>query len=558
MKARILIILAVLLGLSVALNAQDGQLHAKAFPGRDVGTMATNALAACPPTPAVPCYVILDASLAAFAPGTLPTPGANQFIVDFRTGWPGGGSGGSGAGSSSGQSAFNVKDFGAKGDGVTNDCAAVTSANNQKEAAGGGILFFPVGTFKLGSSCHFTFSNPTVVRGSGPCSVSIGFTCPSMISSSDPTGVLFTSNSDVTTFDSIGLINTSTTTAGAAVLANGANYFSVVNCQNSSIGSFWDDWDAWVGGGWIIEGCNFYNPGNDGISIQNLRNQDSGDWVIKDSFVIGDQRAGNSGVNVIGGNAGVIDNATILGAPSSPGIANGVLISACYSSNNSLTIRNSTIQEMQGPSVNLNGCSSNLFSNVQVINSDLAPVGFFPAILGQYINGLYVEGGQLAASPGQANIVLTNSQNIKVRDYLRNFGNTTPNSYTTTTNIDDTSLLNLSQQHGSIGFSTGNLTSVSTTQLFSTFLQEIDQPLSAVVVVASTFTCSGNPTVRLVDCGTGATCSPGTTVQSVAVSAGNTPTGNTSTATLLATHFYAWNLSGGTCTALTLSGSATY
>jgi hypothetical protein len=74
-----------------AAKAQDSVLHAKEFPGHDVGEKATKALAACPNSAStVPCYVMLDASLAAFPNGTLPTPGSNQFLIDFRFGWPGG------------------------------------------------------------------------------------------------------------------------------------------------------------------------------------------------------------------------------------------------------------------------------------------------------------------------------------------------------------------------------------------------------------------------------------------------------------------------------------
>lgn len=41
----------------------------------------------------------------------------------------------------------NVKSYGAKGDGVTNDTSAIQAAINNLNAAGGGTLFFPTGTY---------------------------------------------------------------------------------------------------------------------------------------------------------------------------------------------------------------------------------------------------------------------------------------------------------------------------------------------------------------------------------------------------------------------------
>jgi hypothetical protein len=46
---------------------------------------------------------------------------------------------------------FNVKSYGAVGDGATNDTAAITAAKDACEAAGGGAIFFPPGTYLLSS-----------------------------------------------------------------------------------------------------------------------------------------------------------------------------------------------------------------------------------------------------------------------------------------------------------------------------------------------------------------------------------------------------------------------
>lgn len=86
MKAKIAVF-ALLLASVSALAQSDGMVHVKSFPGSTVGQMMTNAMLSCPSAP-VPCIVVLDASLAAYPSGSLPSACPNCSVVDFRTGWP--------------------------------------------------------------------------------------------------------------------------------------------------------------------------------------------------------------------------------------------------------------------------------------------------------------------------------------------------------------------------------------------------------------------------------------------------------------------------------------
>jgi parallel beta-helix repeat protein len=70
---------------------------------------------------------------------------------------------------SSAQGIFNVQCYGAKGDGQTDDLGAILAARDAVNAAGGGVLFFPRGTFVVSNTIEFGAS--TTVRGLGAGSV---------------------------------------------------------------------------------------------------------------------------------------------------------------------------------------------------------------------------------------------------------------------------------------------------------------------------------------------------------------------------------------------------
>ena len=60
---------------------------------------------------------------------------------------------------------FNVMDYGAKADGVTDDVAAIQAAINAAAAAGGGTIYMPAGTYKL-TKMPFGYPTGTWQNGS--------------------------------------------------------------------------------------------------------------------------------------------------------------------------------------------------------------------------------------------------------------------------------------------------------------------------------------------------------------------------------------------------------
>lgn len=64
---------------------------------------------------------------------------------------------------------FNVFDFGAKGDGTTDDSGAIQAALNAANAAGGGMVFLPLGTYLIATT--LTIYSKTRLSGSGWASI---------------------------------------------------------------------------------------------------------------------------------------------------------------------------------------------------------------------------------------------------------------------------------------------------------------------------------------------------------------------------------------------------
>lgn len=91
----------------------------------------------------------------------------------------------------------DVRDYGAKGDGITDDAAAIQAAIEAASAAGGGTVTFPAGTFLLGSS--LVLRRAVSIRGAGSgvtndhaASWDIGFVVTAGTILTYPGGTVFT------------------------------------------------------------------------------------------------------------------------------------------------------------------------------------------------------------------------------------------------------------------------------------------------------------------------------------------------------------------------------
>ncbi|TML32209.1 MAG: carbohydrate-binding protein [Actinobacteria bacterium] len=90
------------------------------------------------------------------------TAAALAALALVSAGWTGSAS----AATSPAASVFNVRTFGATGDGITNDTPAVNAAIAAANGAGGGTVEFPAGTYLAGGSIHL-LSNVTLLLDAG-------------------------------------------------------------------------------------------------------------------------------------------------------------------------------------------------------------------------------------------------------------------------------------------------------------------------------------------------------------------------------------------------------
>ena len=119
----------------------------------------------------------------------------------------------------------SVKDFGAVGDGVANDTAAVQAAINSVVSIGGGSVYFPAGTYL----CNVTVNSayPVTLYGDGSASVIKGVT-------NNEFAVKFEGLFGRCGLENLKVAGTSKNTHG--VYVNSGSNFSLENCQFSSCG----------------------------------------------------------------------------------------------------------------------------------------------------------------------------------------------------------------------------------------------------------------------------------------------------------------------------------
>lgn len=164
----------------------------------------------------------------------------------------------------------NVKDYGALGNGSTDDAAAIQAAADALTA--GGRLFFPAGTYIIGTT--ITLTRPVIVEGAS--SMGANTAHGSRVRTTTVDG--FTSSGDNVVFRDLAI----SCGAGAGNSLTGlkftnGNYWTVERCRIAGWGN-----GIWVetGYGWHVHDNYFVNNVTYAMLVRDVGNEDSGDQIM--------------------------------------------------------------------------------------------------------------------------------------------------------------------------------------------------------------------------------------------------------------------------------------
>jgi hypothetical protein len=189
---------------------------------------------------------------------------------------------------------FNVKSYGAAGDGATDDTTAIQSALAAIPSTGG-LLYFPAGVYKY-SGATLELDKPVTLQGDGggvhfvdlgPIQGVNGEPAITTIDFASSTGTLFDVQASGCAFKDIGLRNTSVTapTAGAGIVVSAEG--DRTRYENLSVDGFYICIDVQQGSAQTWDGCWIVAPVLYGLKLRNINVPDGGDHFISNCYFYG-------------------------------------------------------------------------------------------------------------------------------------------------------------------------------------------------------------------------------------------------------------------------------
>lgn len=156
---------------------------------------------------------------------------------------------------------ISVKDFGAVGDGVAIDTTAVQAAVNRVKALGGGVVYFPPGTFLIDQAITLTSANGVTFKGAG-----MGVT---VITSSHATANVFTlTTTNNIVFEGFNVSNSGDSTGSVFSLttANRVRFIDVGVTGITGTGKYRYGLNITTGSDVALYNCRFFGLASDAAS----------------------------------------------------------------------------------------------------------------------------------------------------------------------------------------------------------------------------------------------------------------------------------------------------
>lgn len=281
---------------------------------------------------------------------------------------------------------FNVKNFGATGDGVTDDTTAINAAIAAFNTATKGVLYFPAGTYKVTSSLT-TITAMGIITGDGSAQ---GFDQKAGTSI-----ILYTSNStpcmqlkptaNVVEAGAGGAVKisdlaiyydtdgSSTPVAGCVGLTNlDQAQNSKVDYENLVVDGFYDNIDTQNGANWSMAGCMSGRPIHWAMRIRSLVLADAGDWSISGSQFFGHQNVGVVSAALIrieSSGGGKIVNCKFNGTQGFTGTTNMIDV-VPVNHTVDLLVSNCSFEDWVGIAINVDCSGGQTYENVVITGNE--------------------------------------------------------------------------------------------------------------------------------------------------------------------------------------------
>lgn len=215
---------------------------------------------------------------------------------------------------------FNVKDYGAVGDGSTDDTSAIDDAIAALNTATRGVLYFPAGTYKTTAALTTITASCTVMGdGMGAYSETTDTLTPvSVIDSTSATAVCMTFTGQGATVRDIAFRNTSgSASAGSAVSVSGSDYNQKVDFHRVLVAKFYDGLDIATNSGSSVVDCAIWSPVHYGIKIRNTVVNDAGGASVVGTQILhatGGPGSYTAGIRIESSGGNKVVSTNILGA----------------------------------------------------------------------------------------------------------------------------------------------------------------------------------------------------------------------------------------------------